>query len=65
MTKDEKILPPINKFIVSEQWVKTIIRKGLRKKSRDFYFVTNIDRLSDGKYLIRLEKDYLQKEKRL
>lgn len=51
-------LPYYDEFVTSEEWVRKTLRKGLNKKSRDFYYIKNVDRLSDGKYLIRLEKEF-------
>lgn len=54
--KDE--LPYYDQFIMTDQHVRELIRKGLKKKSREYYFVKAIDKLGDGKYLIRLEQDF-------
>lgn len=53
-----KELPYYQNFITTEEWVRKTLRKGLVKKSREFYIVKSVDRLQDGKYLIQLEQEF-------
>ena len=54
----KKEFPYTDSFITSERWIKDSLRKGLTKKSRDFYIISGVSRLSDGRYLIELEKEF-------
>lgn len=59
-TTNRKIeeLPYTDTFITSEEWIRTTLRKGLRKRSREFYYVKSVNRLNDGRYFIELEKSW-------
>lgn len=61
MNKIDK-LPYTDSFVTSEEWVKKSLRKGLRKRSRDFYFIKSVNRLNDGRYFIELEKEFKLEE---
>jgi hypothetical protein len=54
-------MPYTDSFITSEEWIKDCLRKGLKKKSREFYIVKSVNRLDDGHYLIELEKEFKYK----
>lgn len=56
--KEKKELPYTDNFVASEEWVKESLRKGLVKRSREFYSVKSVDRLVSGKYFIELEKAF-------
>lgn len=57
MKKTMNELPFSTAEIAGEGWILNTLRKGLKKKFRDFYVVKSVDSLSDGKYLLRLEKE--------
>lgn len=56
--KQTEELPYTTHFVATEQQVKDSLRKGLKKKSREFYVVTSVDRLANGKYFVELEKEF-------
>lgn len=56
--KEKKELPYTDHFIATEDWVKKTLRKGLKKRSREFYIVTSVNRLNNGEYFIKLEKEF-------
>ena len=55
----EKIeLPFRDNFIIDGSWIRKNLRKGLTKKSREFYYVRTVNKLDDDRWLIELEKEY-------
>lgn len=58
MTEKQGELPYTDSFTTSEAWVKETLRKGLKKKSREFYVIESVNRLADGRYFIELKKEF-------
>ena len=54
----KKDLSYFDSFVTSEEWIKSSLRKGLVKKSREFYIIKSVNRLTDGRYFIELEKEF-------
>ncbi len=55
---ESKELSYHDNFVTSERWVLDTLRKGLVKKSREFYVIKSVNRLDDGRYFIELEKEF-------
>lgn len=58
MKKQPEGLPYTTHFVASEEWVKKTLRKGLVKRSREYYFVKSVDQLANGRWFIELEKEF-------
>ena len=57
-TQGKKELPYTTHFVATDQWVRDSLRKGLKKSSREFYFVKSVCLIADNRYFIELEKEF-------
>ena len=48
----------VDNFIASEDWVKGAVRGALKKASRDFFYVKNLSKISENRYLVELQKEF-------
>ncbi len=58
MSKKKETLPYLDNFVVSEKWIRDILRKGLKKKSREFYIIKSFSKIKGNRYYIELEKEF-------
>lgn len=58
MKKPKPELPYTTHFVTDEEWVKKTLRKGLVKRSREFYIVKSVDQLANGRFFIELEEEF-------
>lgn len=51
-------LPYSDNFVASERWVRDTLRKGLKRKSREFYIIKSFSKIEGNRYYIELKKEF-------